>query len=442
TACGGPTPEPEPEPEPAPAGGGRRTPSEDRLPVEVDGTTATGGTNDTDAYEIDELDATAIDRDDEGDGVDVLAAYDIDPKTDDVDVAEICVTYDEDEVEDAGMDEDDLELFHLPGSGRDLITTTHDTTDDVLCGETESFSPFVIGVLETERLAGHDAPGTAAAISAATFEPGVERVYIAGAQATADALATGPVAAASGSPVLLARRDDLPSTTRRELARLQPATVILVGGTAAIGQAVEDELVALGHTVSRIAGDDRYATAALLALAGFGRGVERVYVARGEGYADAVVAGAAAAAEGVPVLLSPTSSVSAWTRRAIDLLGATDVVVVGGTAAVADAVAVELGATRLAGADRYSTAVVLAAKAFPTGTPVFAASGTSFTDALVAAPAAARRGAAIVLVRTDEVPVTVASTLDALDPTTITVLGGTAAISKQTESDLALHLDD
>ena len=69
------------------------------------------------------------------------------------------------------------------------------------------------------RLAGSDRYETAAKISAATYRPGVPVAYVATGTGFSDALAAGPVAAATGGPVVLVRPSDIPDATAAELRR-------------------------------------------------------------------------------------------------------------------------------------------------------------------------------------------------------------------------------
>ncbi|KQU70609.1 cell wall-binding repeat-containing protein [Phycicoccus sp. Root101] len=102
-----------------------------------------------------------------------------------------------------------------------------------------------------------------------------------------------------------------------------------------------------------------------------------------------------------------------------------------GTAAGADSAAAAATTRRLAGANRYETAVAVSRSAFPdTGQPVFVASGTDFADALAAGPAGGSLGGPVLLVPPNgTLPAAVAGELDRLDPSDIYVVGGTGAIS-------------
>ena len=65
-----------------------------------------------------------------------------------------------------------------------------------------------------ERLAGVDRYATAAAVSTATFTPGVPVVFLASGAGTTDALAAGAAAARARGPVLLTGATTLPGSTR------------------------------------------------------------------------------------------------------------------------------------------------------------------------------------------------------------------------------------
>ena len=109
-----------------------------------------------------------------------------------------------------------------------------------------------------------------------------------------------------------------------------------------IGEEVAAALAEAGLAVTRLSGDDRYATAAAIADHGWPTPVADgggVALASGDSGADALVGAQHAAARGVPLLLTrgdalpPASDVALRTRRP------DEVVVYGGGAAVADATA-------------------------------------------------------------------------------------------------------
>jgi putative cell wall-binding protein len=288
-------------------------------------------------------------------------------------------------------------------------------------------------LIDLQRLGGPDRFATAARVSAETFADGAEVAYVATGWDFADALAGGPVAARAAGPVLLATRDTLPAATAQELQRLRPARIVVLGGRAAISPEVETALRPLARRdVTRVAGTDRYGTAAALVSGSFSPGPAVVYVATGEGFADALSAGAAAARVGAPLLLTGRTSLPAATRTELERLDAQRVVVVGGPAAVDDVVLTELAGlsrqpvTRSSGPDRYATAAAIAAT-FPSASTVFLATGMAFPDALAGVPAAGAAGAPMLLVG-GPAPTAAAEQVARLDPDRLVIVGGKAAV--------------
>ena len=90
--------------------------------------------------------------------------------------------------------------------------------------------------LKTSRLAGADRFATAVAISRSAFPNGAPVVYVARADAYADALAGG---ALTRGPVLLVPRcGTVPASVKAEVARLGPVEVVALGGASAVCDAV------------------------------------------------------------------------------------------------------------------------------------------------------------------------------------------------------------
>jgi subtilisin family serine protease len=93
-----------------------------------------------------------------------------------------------------------------------------------------------------ERLAGADRFATAAEISAAGFGSGVDVAYVATGLDFPDALAGGPLTAVDGGPILLVGQDVIPSATSRELNRLKPGRIVILGGTGVVSVGIETQL--------------------------------------------------------------------------------------------------------------------------------------------------------------------------------------------------------
>ena len=183
------------------------------------------------------------------------------------------------------------------------------------------------------RRAGTDRYATAARIAADVRTADV--VYVATGTTFPDALAGAARAAAHDAPVLLVKTDSVPSATRTQLARLMPARIVVLGGTAAISTTVTRELRAYG-TVERVAGANRYDTAARLAQEL--ETSQDVFVATGLDWPDALAGAARAGATGAPVLLVRTGDIPSVTWAELDRLDPGRVFVLGGTGVVSQGV--------------------------------------------------------------------------------------------------------
>ncbi len=129
----------------------------------------------------------------------------------------------------------------------------------------------IVGTDNVHRIAGANRYDTAAVIAETIDDQAIDegktmpsRVLVANGANTGgffDVMALSPVSAATGAPVLLVRKDAVPTETSRALDALEPAEILVAGGQAAISNSV---YVSLGAS-ERLSGRDRYATAASIA---------------------------------------------------------------------------------------------------------------------------------------------------------------------------------
>lgn len=93
---------------------------------------------------------------------------------------------------------------------------------------------------------------------------------------------------------------------------------------------------------------------------------------------------------------------------------------------------------RLQGADRFETAVAISQAGYPDTAPiVYVTTGLNYPDALSAAPAAAKQGGPLLLVRPTYLPTAVRIEILRLHPALIVVAGGTGAVSAGVYGQLA-----
>lgn len=304
--------------------------------------------------------------------------------------------------------------------------------------------------IECVSVTGADRVSTAIAASKLAFaNGGAEAVVIATAYNWPDALGGAALAGAAGGPVLLTPKDSLPGAVAAEIARLGAKKAYVLGGTGAVSSAVEGALKAqLGEdNVERLWGADRYETACKVAaecveLQG-GAYDGTAFLATGANYPDALGASPAAAAKGWPIfLVDPRAGADPALVSAMQNAGVKQAIVLGGTGAVPDSVETDIGSTvrcctyRWAGADRYSTAAVIADRSVWAGLGydggVGIATGENFPDALAAGPLLARSGSVLLLTRSSSLPEPTRTALAAhkLEIPVVRFFGGPGAISQ------------
>lgn len=288
------------------------------------------------------------------------------------------------------------------------------------------------------RLSGDTRYTTGVEISQEGFPGGSDVVYVATGLSFPDALAAGPAAAQLGGPVLLTDPTTMPAAVRAEIVRLDPAKIVIVGGTAQVSAAIMADLNTIAPA-QRIAGADRFATSRQIAIDAFGLasnglGATDVYISTGLNFPDALAAGGAGAAFDRPVILvnGLQSSVDQATLDTISDLGATNIYVVGGSSVVSDGIATQLGATRITGVDRFATAQQInhAVYGADSARRAIIATGLSFPDALAASALAGQIKAPLFLAQTTCVPTSVLDELDTIGVTQVTLVGGTGALTK------------
>lgn len=303
---------------------------------------------------------------------------------------------------------------------------------------------------EVTRAAGEDRYETADAVSD-LFPEGVETVYLASGENYPDAV-TGSPAAAQGkiegimatpdgnpAPVLLSKSDKLTNATTAALTELAPENIVILGGESIIGAEVEAGL-AEDYNVIRVAGEDRYDTAANLAK--MFEGTDKVYVAAGNdnAFSDALTSSALAGSEDAPVLLTKPDAVPAVTAEAIEFLSPSEIVVIGGEETINNDVYEELGATgRLGGANKFETAAAISAEFAADAPVVYVASANDYPDALASSSLAGSQDVPVIVVKgthdesDDKIPAVIKDALRTLSPEKVVIVGGPEAVDQSVE---------
>jgi putative cell wall-binding protein len=261
------------------------------------------------------------------------------------------------------------------------------------------------------------------ALSKAAYPTGpVETTVLARDDRWVDALSSSSLQGELGAPLLLTGPQSLAPEVLAELRRMQVKTVYLMGGPLGFAPRVGEEVAAAGFEVQRVAGDDAIGNAVTVAgqllpeaeTALLVRGVDTVTADPTRGYVDALAAGAWAAAEHMPVLLTDPFQLSTVTRDYLAQSRIRKVVIAGGRVALGGSVIAELErlgleVERVGGADRFETAAAIAQRrgSDPRQPSVLLLDGSGermWVAGFAAAVYSMRAAAPILLSREDEIP--------------------------------------
>jgi lipoprotein-anchoring transpeptidase ErfK/SrfK len=321
------------------------------------------------------------------------------------------------------------------------------TGDD---SQTTAFGTGVVTVdVDAQRIAGGDRWSTSVAAARASFPgwEGLRDVIVASGEDSgqADALAASGLCWVYDAPLLLTGAQVLPAvvadTLREIVASNGRVRVHIVGGRGPVPEARYadiERIVGVGN-VDRVAGTDRYETAAKVALrmgevsaSTDATMPSMALFASGEAptFADALVLSSVTAATGAPLLLVRGSSVPWVTGGALNALDIERRYVAGGSAVVSDAVVAGLKATRWAGSDRFGTAVVIAQAAAGEGWISTDRVGlaAAVPDALSGGVSLGRSDSALLLTERGTLPLVTAAHIRDSGAASATVYGGSGAV--------------
>ncbi|MDY6230953.1 cell wall-binding repeat-containing protein [Peptostreptococcus porci] len=193
--------------------------------------------------------------------------------------------------------------------------------------------------------------------------------------------------------------------------------------------------------IERIYGKDRYETSARVADS-LSNSFEKVIVASGEMFPDAL-AGSVLTSGKYPIVLASKDRLDPSVRAKISK--AKEVYILGGSETISSAVENDiksLGAkvSRLSGMDRYETSVKIAQV---TGSKdLILVNGDLFPDSLTASGIALLNNRSILLVKSNEMPQSVKDYIKKINPSSITIIGGSKSVDDRLEKESKLFTNN
>ena len=180
-----------------------------------------------------------------------------------------------------------------------------------------------------ERIAGADRYGTSEMVAKRVVGiTGKKNTgVVASGQVFPDALSVGTFASRDGYPILLVKKDSVPSQIQNAIKDLDINKTYIAGGLNTISKSTEAKLP---NVVERMAGSTRYETSVAIAKSKFGASKE-AYIASGEEFADALVISPISGKFNRPTLLvSRNKNINSPVKTYIRNAGFTSITAIGG----------------------------------------------------------------------------------------------------------------
>ena len=271
-------------------------------------------------------------------------------------------------------------------------------------------------VKNVTRIAGKDRIGTSIEISKAMFNES-DNVVLASGYNFADALSAGQLAAALNAPLILSS-DQLDSRTSDEIAKLKPKNIYIVGGETALSSNIEESVKSVVNDINieRLKGNDRYETSVkVMEKTKEFVDAEYLLIASGKNFPDALSATSFMADHKAFMVLSDGNSYPKSDLQEIAIGGVNQLPLNGFTG------------ERIAGNDRYQTALAIARRSFENNENAILANSKVFADSLSAVSVAKNYKAPIILTDNENLTQSTKSYLENMK--SVTIIGGEKSVS-------------
>lgn len=290
-----------------------------------------------------------------------------------------------------------------------------------------------------KRIYGESRVETSLEVAKQFFENGADTVYFVSAQSNSsvDAFLASSLMKLSQGPILLA--NEVNTKIKDYLNHISPTRIVLVGGPNAISEAFAQEIYnTTGVIPERMAGEDRYETAAKIAEQGRN---DTAFLVSGQNLADAVSIASVSAKKGSPILLTNGKDLSPDTLTFLNNSDIKEVIVIGGSASVPDSILdyIHPTVTRISGSDRYETNSLVVNGYYQNTENAIIANGETLVDAFCAAPISNLLNSPIILTQKDIFPESALNYVLKNNQKNIIVIGGVNSVAPKALLNLSRH---
>ena len=148
-----------------------------------------------------------------------------------------------------------------------------------------------------------------------------------------DALCGNSISAKENIPVLLTQIDELNEYTKKAIKEWNINEIVIVGGKSSVSEKVEQEIVSMGIKVTRLSGKDRFETSVECAKHIYPN-AEKILVANGYNYVDALVAGPITQINKTPIILLEKDKIPASVQKYLNDSNIKEIQVIGGVESI------------------------------------------------------------------------------------------------------------
>ncbi|WP_425592941.1 SpoIID/LytB domain-containing protein [Bacillus pumilus] len=256
-------------------------------------------------------------------------------------------------------------------------------------------------------------------------------IVIVNRDAFADAISATPLAYKLNAPILYTNAEKLTKTTEKQIKKMSPDNILIIGGTTSVSSATEKTLKKYGK-IKRISGKSRYAVSQNIAkeMGNYSQAI----VATGSIFTDSASVTPYAARNGYPILLTKKDSLPTYKLPK-------NVVIVGGEKSVSKKVESQIKKTstvkRIGGANRYEVSANIVTELNMNANKLYLANGSIFTDAITFSLLAAKNNSPMVLVKENSLTSPVTSIVKKQGTYSFQLSGGIKSISASVQAKLS-----
>ena len=198
----------------------------------------------------------------------------------------------------------------------------------------------------------------------------------------ADGLSASGLSGVLNAPILLTKKDIIPSETEKRLKGVNK--VYIIGQEEAISKTVENNVKSKNIEVIRLGGIDRIQTSYEVAkeMKRINSNIEKVFLVNGyKGEADAMSVSSVANRDKAPIILTNGNDIPFTINNK-------ETYIIGLDAVMSNNIITKVNGTRLGGIDRFATNKIVIEKFYPNTNEFYISKGYVLVDALTVSPLA------------------------------------------------------